>query len=332
VHQFGVRLPGPDKGPAKDRLSIDSEGIAIMSDGRFFISDEFGPNIYCCAADGRIVDVIVPPKAFVPYCGGKICFSEEDAKPARGRAPNDGFEGLSLSPDERELYVLLQSPLVQDRKGKSTAQRYTRLLVYDVSKTRTPRKPSAHYVLELPLRPERPDGPGKEAAEANDVVALGYGRFLILTRDGFGFGAKKRNKGKAIVFKRVMAGSLDGASNLAGSAYERKAKPIMKDGKLADGIRAAALETFIDIADESALNRVGLTLEAKRQGLQQLSAKWESLVLSPVLDPKRPRERLLFIGNDNDFRTREGYMPDGAYDGGFEHDNMILVYRIMLPG
>jgi hypothetical protein len=53
--------------------------------------------------------------------------------------------------------------------------------------------------------------------------------------------------------------------------------------------------------------------------------------LSPALDAKRPRERLLFVGNDNDFRTRTGFMPDGAYDGGIEHDNLVLVYRVTLP-
>ena len=48
-------------------------------------------------------------------------------------------------------------------------------------------------------------------------------------------------------------------------------------------------------------------------------------------DAKRPRERLLFVGNDNDFRTRKGFMPDGTYDGGIDHDNMVLVYRVSLP-
>ena len=78
------------------------------------------------------------------------------------------------------------------------------------------------------------------------------------------------------------------------------------------------------------MNRVGLTARAGSWRCQQLSAKWEFLALSPVIDSKRPRERLLFVGNDNDFRTRSGLMPDGAYDG-FEHDNMVLVYRVRLP-
>lgn len=329
--QFGVALPAPKDGPAAGRLSLDTEGLAVRADGSFFISDELGPNIYACAPGGRMTGVITPPEAFVPTYDGKLCFSARNAKPDRGRMPNDGFEGLSLSPSGRRLYALLQNPLAQDRKGKRTAQRYTRLLAYDVSGKRLPEAPSAHYVVELPLHGETLDGPMTEAAEANEIVSLGDSRFLILTRESFGYGAKERHDRRSIVHKRVMFGALGDASDLAGTKYERKAKSIMEDGKLDKKIEPMRLDSFVDIADEEELNRVGLTAKAGRKGFQLLSAKWESLVLSPPIDAKRPRERLLFIGNDNDFRTRDGYMPDGTYDGKFEHDNMILVYRVTLP-
>lgn len=325
--QFGVRLASPEDGPAAGRLSIDSEGIAIKEDGCFFVSDEFGPNIYCCSPDGRMTGVITPPDAFVPHRDGEVRFSSRDVEPSRGRAPNDGFEGLSLSPDGNELYALLQSPLMQDRKGKPSAQRYTRLLIYDVSAARLPRKPKAHYVVELPFFS------GNEVAEANEIVALGGGRILVLARESFGFGAKEKHRRKPIAFKQIMVGSLDGASDLGGSRYERKAKSVLgDDGELDDGIVPVRLERFVDIADESEINRVGLSAKAGQKEFQILSAKWESLVLSPALSAKRPRERLLFVGNDNDFRTRAGFMPDGAYDGGIEHDNLVLVYRVTLPG
>lgn len=330
--QFGVLLPSPEKGTAAGRLSIDSEGLAVRNDGRFFISDEVGPNIYLCQADGRMTGVITPPEAFVPRRNGKVCFSSREATSDRGRSPNDGFEGLALSGDGKRLFALLQSPLMQDRKGKRTSQRYTRLLIYDVSGRRAPKKPKAHYVVELPLHGERTGGPVTEAAEANEVLPLAGGRILVLTRESFGFGAKERHNRRSIVHKQVMMGSLEGTTDISGSKFERKAKSIMDDGTLNDAIVAVRLQTFVDIADEAELNRVGLTAKAGRWGYQLLSAKWESLVLSPPLNAKRPSERLLFIGNDNDFRTRSGFMPDGAYDGEFEHDNLVLVYRVHLPG
>jgi hypothetical protein len=329
--QLGERVPSPKKGRGEGRISVDSEGLAIADDGRLLISDEFATNIYCFSPEGDLLHIIAPPDAFVPRVGGKICFSSADGtEVTRGRAPNDGLEGLSITPDGRTLLALLQSPLVQDRAGPPAGRRYTRLLAFDIARGALPKKPHRHYVLELPLYREA-ESDESEPAEVNALVALGRGRVLVLARESFGFGAKSRNRDKRIVFKQIMVGSLAGASDLAGSKYERKAKSVAPRGKLDDDIVPIRLEPFVDIADETELNRVGLTARRGARGLQLISAKWESMTLSPPLDPKRPRERLLFVGNDNDFRTRRGFMPDGAYDDGDEHDNLILVYRVTLP-
>ena len=328
--QFGVTLPSPRKGKGAERISMDCEGIAMRPDGRFFVSDEFGANIYCCEADAQLTDVIAPPEAFLPYVGDRLCFtSTSGTEPARGRAPNDGFEGLSLSPDGKRLYALLQSPLVQDRGGKPETRRFTRLLVFNVTKAGAAHKPVAHYVVELPVFAA--DAGGTQAAEANEIVALGGERILVLTRESFGFGAKKKNARKKIRWKNVMIGDLRGATNLAGSHFERKAKAVAPKGKLESEIEPVRLTPFLNIADEEELNRFGFTADLARKGKHLLSAKWESLVLSPAIDPKQPRERLLFIGNDNDFRTHQVFMPDGKFDGGFDHDNMVLAYRVTLP-
>jgi hypothetical protein len=331
--QLDALVPSPKKGRAAGRICVDSEGIAITKDGRLFVSDEFSANIYCFSPAGDLQHIIAPPEAFVPYVDGEVNFSSADGtKVKRGRAPNDGLEGLSLTPDGRELYALLQSPLAQDRKGPPKSRRYTRLLVYDVPAEAWPSTPKGHYVIELPLCGGRPGVEEVAAAEVNAIAALGGGRFLLLARESFGFGAKERNADKPIVFKQVMAGSLDGASDIAGSKYERRAKPVAPEGELERDIVPVRLEPFVDIADEEELNRVGLSARRATRERALLSAKWESMVLSPPLDPKKPRERLLFVGNDNDFRTRNGFMPDGRYDGGIEHDNMVLAYRVTLPG
>lgn len=331
--QLGALVPSPKKGRAAGRLCVDSEGIAIAKDGRLFVSDEFSANIYCFSPDGELQHIIAPPEAFVPYVEGEVNFSSADGtKVKRGRTPNDGLEGLSLTPDGRELYALLQSPLAQDRKGPLKSRRYTRLLVYDVPAGAWPSTPKGHYVIELPLCGGRPGAEEIVAAEVNAIAALGGGRFLLLARESFGFGAKERNADKPIVLKQVMAGSLNGASDIVGSKYERRAKPVAPEGELERDIVPVRLEPFVDIADEEELNRVGLSARRATRERALLSAKWESMVLSPSLDAKKPRERFLFVGNDNDFRTRHGFMPDGRYDGGIEHDNMVLAYRVTLPG
>ena len=64
-----------------------------------------------------------------------------------------------------------------------------------------------------------------------------------------------------------------------------------------------------------------------------LSEKWEGMALVPALDPAAPRDFFLFISNDNDFITQNGYQVGTAYKdkSGVEVDTMLLVYRVTLP-
>jgi hypothetical protein len=64
-----------------------------------------------------------------------------------------------------------------------------------------------------------------------------------------------------------------------------------------------------------------------------LSEKWEGMALAPALDPANPNDYFLFVTNDNDFITQNGYQAGAPYKdaSGLEVDTMILVYRITLP-
>ncbi len=57
-------------GPGGQAISIDTEGIILNKDGSFWISDEYGPYIYKFNAEGRMVDAIRPPDAFIPQRNG----------------------------------------------------------------------------------------------------------------------------------------------------------------------------------------------------------------------------------------------------------------------
>ena len=56
--------------------------------------------------------------------------------------------------------------------------------------------------------------------------------------------------------------------------------------------------------------------------------------LLPVLDPAAPDDWFLFVGNDNDFITQDGYQVGAPYkdESGADVDTMLLVYRLTLPG
>jgi hypothetical protein len=98
------------------------------------------------------------------------------------------------------------------------------------------------------------------------------------------------------------------------------------------GIVPAVLKSFIDLNDNSQLRKFGLR-NGGPNDRNNLSEKWEGMVLVPALDPDRPRDFFLFVSNDNDFITQRGYHADGDYhdDSGVEVDTMFLVYRVRLP-
>lgn len=70
------------------------------------------------------------------------------ADPDSGRSNNQGFEGLTVSGDGKNLYVLLQSAMVQDGGLAKTTNRYSRMLKYDIRGT-TPRL-AREYIVPLP--------------------------------------------------------------------------------------------------------------------------------------------------------------------------------------
>jgi hypothetical protein len=102
---------------------MDCEGLVLGKDGTFWILDEYGPHVYQFSSYGKMLQAIQPPDAFLPRRNGIINFSAASppiynasatpipADPQTVRNNNQGFEGLTLSPDGENLYVLIQSAL-----------------------------------------------------------------------------------------------------------------------------------------------------------------------------------------------------------------------------
>ena len=94
----------------------------------------------------------------------------------------------------------------------------------------------------------------------------------------------------------------------------------------------ATLTGFININDNGQLGKFGLR-NGPPNDRNNLSEKWEGMALAPVLDPRAPRDFFLFVSNDNDFITQDGYQAGASYKdaSGVDVDTMILVYRLTLP-
>jgi hypothetical protein len=330
--QHGIILPSPRDGIGAGKISLDAESLQFIPGGGFYIGDEYAANVYRFNAKGKLTDVLVPPKAVRP--------ADEDGKPyftslkppATGRRNNQGVEGMALSPDGSRLFVMLQSALLQDSAGKGgEGRRYTRVLVYDTKHGKTPSKPVGHYVVQLPVYDDRGagDAPNRTAAQS-EIRILDNHRFLMLARDGNGWGAEG---GKPVVFKSVVVVDTDGATNLAGTSYEKGTKSVLgKDsGVLRESIKPAGWKPLVNLLDPKDLARMGLALDANHPGLAQLSEKWEAMDLLPARDDAHPDDWFLIVGNDNDFIAKHCVMEGQACDSPIDNDNRVLVYRLTLP-
>jgi hypothetical protein len=334
----GIAYPSPASGEGAGHISLDSEGLARLPDGSFYVSDEYAPEIYLFDRHGRQVGAIPPVPALRPVTGGKLTFSAV-RPPDTGRRNNQGLEAAAVTPDAKRLVVILQSAAMQDTDGANAATRNnTRVLVYDISKTRTPKAPIGHYVLQLPTLRETGDGkPADVTAAQSEMAALNDHQFLVLSRDGNGRGNGKPNDP---VFKSVLLVDTRGATNLAGTAYERTARPVAKAGALVDGITPVKQVELVNFLNPVQLGKFGMNLTTSPSTPDTLPEKIEAMALAPALDPKAPHDVFLFVGNDNDFETAKGRVNGLDFDasltnakgaGSGDNDNVILVYRLTLP-
>ena len=332
---------------AGGKFALDGEGLAIRADGSFYISDEYGATVYHVSKTGQMLGLITPPQALLPqFSVPTTGFPTASAGvQTGGRRDNQGMEAVDLTPDGRYLVTMLQSATRQDNPADNNQGRlFTRLMVYDVSKTATPTSTIGHYLVELPtFDRDGTGGTADRAAAQSEIVALSPSTFLVLTRDGNGNGSG--DTGRPLVFKTVSLVSTTGATNLSGTPYETSYTPAANgiSGTLGS-ITAAQAVPFVNLLNPTQLARFGIDTNFAPEGganpisVNSLGEKWEALSIVPVLDPAAPNDYFLLVGNDNDFLgtsvTMLGGAPSDATAGNDRADNpnRVLVYRVTLPG
>ncbi|KAF7717010.1 Uncharacterized protein PECH_003175 [Penicillium ucsense] len=341
-----------DPGRGGKRISIDAEGLALARDGGFWVSDEYGPYTYKFSASGRMELAIQPPQAYLPRRNGTVSFSA-DSPPlydpfkmpnpedtGSGRNNNQGFEGLTMSPDGKTLYTLIQSSLDQEGGPDKQNRQPARMLAYDIS-SKTPR-----YLHEwVVMLPRYIDYTSKHANKANKVASqseihqLPTGDFLILSRDsGFGHG---QDESRSVYRQADIFSVLNNASvtDFKGqSDYDSATGAIASTkGILKAGINPAEYCSFLDFNVTSELAKFGLH-NGGPQDQYLLNEKWESLAVVPVHPSKNGRrkqgeqEYFLFSLSDNDFITQNGRLNSGKLSykdaSGYNVDTQALVFKI----
>ena len=335
IQRDGVRYPSPASGEGAGKISLDSEAIAYLPDGSFYVSDEYAAGIYYFDKSAKLVGAIQTVPALLPMKKGQLDFGAEKA-PTTGRRNNQGLEALTISPDGTRLIGVLQSAAMQDQSSNNATRNNTRVLVYDIAKTRLPKAPIGHYVLQLPTVREAGDGGAADITAAqSEALALSDTRLLVLARDGNGRGKGTPN---VPVYKSILLVELDGATNLVGTAYEQSAAPIAKDGVLNPDIKPAAQAELVNILNPVQLAKFGMNLSVAPSTPTSLPEKIEALAVGSAFDPAAPNDVFLLVGSDNDFATAKGHINGQDYDAGLkgptgtgDNDSLVLVYRLALP-
>lgn len=188
---------------------IDPEGLVVLADHTFWVSDEYGPFLMHFDENGKLLKKIGPggglPRVF-----------------ARRRS-NRGMEGLTKSPDGKLLIGMMQSPLDNPDADVRNGGRIARILIYNLETDKT-----EQYLYCL-RDPEN---------VISDLAALSPTRFLVIERDSKVPG----NANNAAKFKKIMRADIskckdssdpaDGAAGLLVDGRAIEQTPVERLQKL----------------------------------------------------------------------------------------------------
>ncbi|HET9639622.1 MAG TPA: esterase-like activity of phytase family protein [Allosphingosinicella sp.] len=114
-----------------DPSGLDTEGIAQLPDGGFWVSDEFGPSLVRLDSGGRILKRLVPEGTRLDGAAYPVeaCLPAIAAR----RQLNRGFEAITLSADGQWLFLAFQSPLAHPDEAAHAQARHVRLWRLDAA-------------------------------------------------------------------------------------------------------------------------------------------------------------------------------------------------------
>ncbi len=168
---------------APDPSGADSEGVAPLSDGGFWVGDEYGPSLLRVGADGAVAVRWVPAGCEDLFAGA--LYPVEGALPAIAarRRLNRGFEAIALSPDERWLHLAFQSPLSHPDDATHERARHVRLWRLDAGTGAVAAE--WLYPLDAPesfRRDSEAGEVGRSDVKVSEIVAVGSDRLMVLER------------------------------------------------------------------------------------------------------------------------------------------------------
>nr|WP_280494591.1 esterase-like activity of phytase family protein [Nocardia asiatica] len=300
----GAILPPTDHG-------IDSEGLVALPDGTFWVSDEYGPFIVHFDANGTELERLTPGRGLP----GEFAL----------RTPNQGMEGLTVTPDGSTLVGIVQSALNQPGVASAREVPLTRIVTVDL-KTRNLQE--FVYPLEDP----------KRKLSVSEITALSATTFLVDERDG--------NKAP-MADKKLWTIDITGATDIGPHAKVPGAHYDPERGLLVDGKPLESLVGAVPTADGVAvLRKAGIAPVTKKSNLD-LGGLLDGLNADGGFFGHDKIEgvatadggRTLYIANDSDFGIEAatgdqppfGLEPKLLANGAQDSGEVLMVDTTKLP-
>ena len=310
----GRPLPGLREDPIVDPRSrepvaadpdgVDSEGVAEMADGTFWIAEEYGPSLVHVAANGRVIERFFPAGA----APAETAAAGHATLPAAyaARRENRGFEALAAAADGSRLFVLLQSPLDHPAPKAAKKTGNVRLLVFDPAAGR----PVAEHVYRLG-DPEDPDyltrGAPPDDGKLCAMAAIDATTLLVLEQSDGGLA-------------RLYTADLDAATDTL--AWQPGSEAARKERAL-EQVRDLAAAGIVPVRKRLVADLGPLLpeIEAAVHGGPSPAGKRRQLKLEglAILD-----ERHVAIVNDDDFAVH-------ARDGATAPRSCLFVIELATP-
>jgi len=218
-----------------DPNGLDTEGLVRLKDGTFWIGEEYGPSLVHVAADGKIIERLVPQGLESDLSGAT--YKVTGALPAilMKRQLNRGIEGLAIAPDESALYTIVQNPLANPDADAYKKASLTRILKLDLKS----RQVVGEYVYTLdPAESFKNDKSEKQSdARISELTAVGIDQLIVLER------IAKTTKLHAI--------DLSAATNILGTDWDKtETSPSLEQIAAADlvanGITPVSKKLWLD--------------------------------------------------------------------------------------
>lgn len=225
-----------------DPNGLDTEGLVRLKDGTFWIGEEYGPSLVHVAADGKIIERLVPQGLEGDLSGATYTVTGSLPAILMKRQLNRGIEGIALAPDESALYTIVQNPLANPDADAYKTASATRILKLDLKS----RQVVGEYVYTLdPADSFKNDKSDKQSdVRISELTAVGVDKLIVLER------IAKTTKLQAI--------DLSGATNILGTDWDKAGtSPSLEQTAAADlaakGITPVSKTLWLDSSDYAEL-------------------------------------------------------------------------------